>query len=346
MYPQVVIVLLNWNGWEDTIECLKSINKVEYPNYFLIVVDNASHDDSLNRIKNFCNGTPITESFQDAHQNNSRIIELLELDQDQLSTVKIDPERFINSDKLEKLIIIKNNENYGFTEGNNIAMKFAISKLPLDYFLLLNNDTVVDKLFLKNMINSVCKNKNIGFAGPKIYYHKPDEISNLISFAGGKIGLNSSEPHPIGVDEIDIGQYDKDKIVDYVEGSCMLVSKELTEKVGLFNPEYFTYWEEIDWCIRGKKAGYDTLYTSKSTIWHKCYGSDTGANSIYYMIRNRFLFIKENETKRQTFTSLLYYFFYFFWKILISLTIIRRDKTKLKSFIRGTRDGIIILKNK
>ena len=341
MYPKVAIIILNWNGWEDTLECLESLNNIDYPNYYLILVDNASSDSSLNRIRNYCDGKTVKNNSQKS--KNDTTIDLLEIDYKELTKVKLDQNLFINENRLEKLILIDNDKNYGFTEGNNIGMRFGLKNLSVEYFLLLNNDTVVDESFLKNMINSVGEYENIGFAGAKIYYYKPDEVSNLISFAGGTIGLNNSEPHPVGVDEVDNGQYNADRLVDYVEGSCMLVSTELIRDVGLFNPDYFTYWEEIDWCIRGKKAGYNTLYTAKASIWHKCYGSDIGASSIFYMIRNRFLFIKENENIGQKITSVIYFFFYFFWKIFISFTFIRRDKTKLGSFLRGTYAGIKIL---
>lgn len=342
MYPRVAFIILNWNGWDDTIQCLESINEIDYPNYYLLLVDNASHDDSLNRIRDFCSGKKLDQVDEEIEKNDNRI-DLLEIENNEFSGVKLDENAFKNSNKLGKIILIKNDKNYGFTEGNNIGMRFGIEHLSVEYFLLLNNDTVVEKSFLKNMIKSVDENENIGFAGPKIYYYKHGEVSNLISFAGGTIALNNSEPHPVGVDEVDNGQYDDDRIVDYVEGSCLLVSTELIHDVGMFDSEYFTYWEEIDWCIRGKKAGYNTLYTAKASIWHKCYGSDIGARSLYYMIRNRFLFIKKNENTTQIVTSLLYFFLYFFWKIFISLTVIRRDKIKLGSFLRGTYDGIKIL---
>lgn len=327
--PNVSIILLNWNGWKDTLECLKSLEDLNYPNYHLILVDNASKDDSLLRIRNYYN-------------SENGIKEVVEICSNNLETIEIDPNSYVNSNKLENLILIKTNENYGFTGGNNIALKFAQHKLKPDYYLLLNNDTIVEPEFLKNMINSVYKFDNVGFAGPKIYYYKSGEVSNLLSFTGGTINLNTSEPRPAGKDEKDHGQYDKDKIVDYVEGSCMLVSYELGEAVGFFNQDYFTYWEEIDWCIRSKKLGFNTIYTHDAKIWHKCYGSDVGTLSLYYMIRNRFLFMKLNENRFERFTSILYYFCYFFWKILFSLSIIRRDKAKLRSFLNGTWDGIKI----
>jgi GT2 family glycosyltransferase len=348
VYPNVAFIILNWNGWNDTIECLKSVDGLNYPNYHLILVDNASHDDSISRIRSYCKTLTQhihnAETVQDLRKDG--IKNVIEINFKQLNSVEIDPYNLLNSNKLENMILIKNDENYGFTGGNNIALNFAHNKLKPDYYLLLNNDTVVEPEFLKNMIDSVHKYENVGFAGPKIYYYKSTEVSNLLSFAGGTLNLNTSEPSPIGKDKIDNGQYEEDKIVDYVEGSCMLVSHELGEAVGFFNKDYFTYWEEIDWCIRGKKAGFNTIYTHKAKIWHKCYGSDTGALSIYYMIRNRFLFMKLNETKLQRITSILYYFCYFFWKILFSLAFIRRDQTKLGSFLKGTSDGIKILMGK
>lgn len=348
VYPKVVIIVLNWNGWQDTIECLKSIEDLNYPNYHLILVDNASEDDSISRIRAYFNSE---ENLKDNHVSEkdprkNQAKNIVEINFKDLNDVEIELDASLNDSKFKNMIMIKNDQNYGFTGGNNIALDFAHKKLKPDYYLLLNNDTVVEPEFLKNMIDSVHKYQNVGFAGPKIYYYNPNDVSNLLSFAGGKINLNTSEPNPIGTDETDNGQYNKDRIVDYIEGSCMLVSYELCEAVGFFNEDYFTYWEEIDWCIRGKKAGFKTIYTHDAKIWHKCYGSDIGAMSIYYMIRNRFIFIRQNETTLQRFTSILYFFCYFFWKILVSLAFIRRDKTKLRSFIKGVYDGIKNVKGK
>ncbi|UTB33073.1 MAG: glycosyltransferase family 2 protein [Methanobacterium sp. ERen5] len=345
VHPNVVFIVLNWNGWQDTLECLKSIDKVNYPNYFFILADNDSEDDSLDRIRSYCNTKP-DHKINKKSEISDKIKNLVEIDFENLNDIKINLNNSLNSNKLKNIILIKNDENYGFTGGNNIALNFAKQNLKPDYYLLLNNDTVVEPDFLKNMMHSVQKHDNVGFAGPKIYYYKPAEVSNLLSFTGGTINLNTSEPSPVGKDQIDIGQHEYDRVVDYVEGSCMLVSSELAESVGFFNQDYFTYWEEIDWCIRGKTAGFNTIYTHKAKIWHKCYGSDIGAMSIYYMIRNRFLFMKMNETMLQQFTSIIYYFCYYFWKILFSLVFIRRDKIKLRSFLDGTLDGIKNIKGK
>jgi len=220
-----------------------------------------------------------------------------------------------------------------------------MQKISPDYVLLLNNDTVVDKKFLMELIHVAQKGEKIGFVGPKIYYYTPNEISKIITFAGGELNKNTFQPHPIGSDELDNGSFDLEKKVDYVEGSCLLIKNEIINEIGLLDPDYFTYWEEIDWCFRGQNAGYDSVYAPKAIIWHKGRASDLSANSIYYMIKNRFLFIKKNAHKVQILSSTLYYFGYYFWIILLSVVILHRDENKKRSFLKGTYDGLKILIN-
>ena len=252
---------------------------------------------------------------------------------------------FVNNGSIHEnsLLFLKNDENYGFAGGNNIAIEFAMEKINPDYVLLLNNDTVVDKRFLNELIDAAEKEAKIGFIGPKIYFYTPDEISNIVNFAGGELNRITFQPHPIGVDELDDGGFDLERKVDYVEGSCLLVKNDLIGEVGVFDPEYFTYWEEIDWCFRGHKAGYDSVYAPKAIIWHKGRASDLSANSIYYMIKNRFLFIKKNAQTVQILSSTLYYFGYYFWIIFFSVALIHRDENKRRSFLKGTYDGLKIL---
>ena len=339
MFPRVAVIILNWNGWEDTIECVESLNNIEYPNFDTIIVDNGSTDNSIEKIKRYCNGDIIPESNYFKYSNSDKPIKLNELvyknNQFNLEYVNINSVSHENS-----VLLIKNDQNFGFTEGNNIAIRFAMKYINPEYFLLLNNDTVVEKKFLDELINVALKESDTALLGPKIYCYDNNKISNLVSFAGGNINLNTCQPHPIGDNEIDNGQFDIERKVDYVEGSCLLVKNELVNKIGFLDKEYFTYWEEIDWCIRGKNAGYDCMYVPNAMIWHKGYGSEIGTNSMYYMIRNRFLFMKKNTKSLQTFSSLTYYFGYYFWIILFSVTIFNHDKNKSRSFLKGTLDGI------
>ena len=341
--PRVVIIVLNWNGWENSIECLESVYKIDYPNYDLILVDNASNDDSIEKIRGYCGGKIKVESNYVEYTDQNKPITVKEIDYNEIMQIELEENNGSNHEK--SLLFIKNDKNYGFAEGNNIAVRFAMEKINPEYLLLLNNDTVVDTKFLNELINVATKSEKIGFIGPKIYYYTPDEISNIVNFAGGYLNKNTFQPHPQGGDQLDKGQFETEKKVDYVEGSCLLVKNDLINEIGLLDPEYFTYWEEMDWCIRGQKAGYDSLYAPKAVIWHKGRASDLSANSIYYMIKNRFLFIKKNAKPVQILSSTIYYFGYYFWIILFSVALINKDGNKQRSFLKGTYEGLKILMN-
>lgn len=342
--PTVAIIVLNWNGWEDSIECLESVYQIDYPNYHLILVDNASQDDSIEKIIGYCNGTIRPESKYICYNDKNKPINVNTMDYNDNDQFKLNDTLIKNVSAHENgLLLIKNDKNYGFAEGNNIAIRFAMQTINPDYVLLLNNDTVVDNKFLHELIQVAIKRENIGFIGPKIYFYSPEEVSTVVNFAGGELNSTTFQPHPIGADQLDDGSFDVEKKVDYVEGSCLLIKNDLINKIGLLDPEYFTYWEEIDWCSRGKRAGYDSLYAPKAIIWHKGSASDLSANSIYYMIKNRFLFIKKNAHTVQMISAMLYYFGYYFWIILFSVTLIHRDEFKQRSFLSGTYDGLKIL---
>lgn len=332
--PPVSIILLNWNGWQDTIECLESIYQIDYLNYDILIMDNASKDNSIEKIEDYCEGKIQVKSTKFKYKNENKSIKIIKHGNDLNKNL-------INSKG--RIILLKNHENYGFAKGNNIAIKYALKNLKSDYLLFLNNDTVVDKGFLTSMVDTAVKNEKIGFIGPKTYYYDFNGNSNVIGFAGGILNKTKCQPKSIGKNEYDEGQYNQPKEVDYVEGSCLLVKKELIQEVGCFDPDYFTYWEEIDWCIRGHKAGYISFYNPNSKIWHKTRASEVGSNSIYYMIRNRFLFTKKNKSEIKVISSLIYFFGYYFWILLGSFLVVHRSFKKCSALIKGTFDGLKIL---
>ena len=171
---RVAIIILNWNGWKDTIECLESLYQINYNNFDVIVIDNDSHDESLEKIRNYASGKIYVKSDFFEYNSNTKPIKILEY-------TKRDSEHIndeINFFKLpsNRLILIKNDANYGFAEGNNIGIRYAVNNLSSDYILLLNNDTVVDKDFLKEMVNIGESSTNIGIIGPKIYYYYEKNI--------------------------------------------------------------------------------------------------------------------------------------------------------------------------
>lgn len=244
--PKVFIIILNWNGWSDTLECLASLNKVDYDNFEIILIDNGSKEKP-----------PIIER-----------------------------EEFANL----KINQIFNEANLGFSGGNNQGIKIALEK-GADYVLLLNNDTIVANDFLGKLVNQAEKDKEIGIVGPQMLFYEAPE---LIWFGGGRFNwLKNRGTHEMYKMPVQTKEFIKE--VDYITGCCLLVKKEVIEKIGLMPEDYFLYYEDADWCLRAKRAGYKILYVSGSKIWHKVsVGLKEGSPVFtYYHIRNGLVLAKK-----------------------------------------------------
>jgi len=269
--PKVSIVLLNYNGAEDTIECLKSLDNISYRNCSIVIVDNASTDDSMGRIEDYL------LSLNAGHTIFSSSNEAME------------------SDELQsKLTLLQTGHNGGYGYGNNIGLKFAL-KYGGDYFLILNNDTVVEPGFLEPMVARCEEDKSIGIASGKIYYY---EQSNIIWFNGGKYHPYTAEIVHANILENDVGQKPPE-IITFISGCLWLIPKNVISEVGLINEEYFMYVEDLEFTQRVLRAGYKLAVLEQSHIWHKV-GSSTGGRfsefSIYWRTKNMFKFIrKENR---------------------------------------------------
>lgn len=294
IHPKVCIVILNWNGLEDTVECLESLKRITYPNYEIILVDNGSEGNDVEVLR---------ERFGD------------------------------------HIHIIENDKNYGFAEGCNIGMRYALETSTTDYILLLNNDTVIDPDFLSELVDVADSNAMIGIVGPKIYYyHEP----TMIQSAGGQINWWTGKMTLIGCGQNDRGQFDTMKDVDWLLGCAILIRRRTLEDIGLLFAGYFAYFEETDWCVKCTKAGYRVVYLPDAKVWHKRPPSisKTDNSRLYYVTRNRFFFMKRNSTRLQFLSSFLYFFLRDFFSIPAMLIIRHKDIKLLREFYKGTCDGI------
>ena len=328
MNPQVNIIILNWNGWEDTIECLESLYQNNYDNYKVILVDNASQDNSLEKINQYCQGKLEISSDQVNYQKNNKPLKFI-----QISARESDIKNNIGD---KNLIILKNEENQGFARGNNTGMKFALENFHPGYVLLLNNDTVVDPEFLIELVKTEAGDQNIGFTGPKTYlYDKPNIIQ---AAAGGNIDFSQGESHEVAFMENDTGKFDENREIDYVGGSCLLVKREVIEKIGLLDEKYFMYWEDVDWCFNGREAGYKSIYSSKAKIWHKYGTSSQNYFKTYYHNRNRIYFQRKHAPKKQYHEFVIHYLKEIIRESGYQL-IYQRNWKLFKSLLKGTIDG-------
>jgi GT2 family glycosyltransferase len=287
----VTIIILNWNGLKDTIDCIESIKVNTYPEYCIVVVDNGSKG---------VDAQVLCERYNDS------------------------------------IKVICNEKNLGFSGGMNAGINYALKELKQHYILLLNNDTIVDPDFLNQLISVADEDPTIGITGPKVYYfNEPthiQEAGNLINMYRGQIRTAGH----FGSDEETVKQ------VDYF-GPCILIRNEVIHKIGILDEDYFCYWEDADYGIRTKKAGYKVVYVPKSKIWHKVEKSTQGKTGFveYYISRNRFRFMKKNATRAQYICFLIIFFCFDVWLITGS-RIYRKQLRQLPYFYRGIVDGLLM----
>jgi hypothetical protein len=202
--------------------------------------------------------------------------------------------------------LIRNASNLGFAEGNNVGIRYAL-KSRADYVLLLNNDTTVDPGFLEPLVAIAEGDDQIGFVGPMIYFYNAPKVIQSI---GAGINLWKGRHSIIGIRQVDKGQYNEPMEVDYVSGAALLVKRQMIQDIGLLDPDYFLYNEEVDWCYRAAEVGYKIVAVPMSKIWHKISSSSGGTNSplsTYYMTRNRILFMRKHARIYQWPTFLLFF---------------------------------------
>lgn len=188
-----------------------------------------------------------------------------------------------------EVVLIENKENLGYANGNNVGIKHALKK-GADYIFILNNDTVVDSKTPSLLVDAAEEEKNIGIVGPKIYYCKEP---NRIQSVGGILDRNFNPLHR-GFKEIDKDQFEDTKEVDFVSGSAMLIKREVFDKIGFFDSQFFMYWEETDFCYRARKQGFRIVVVPKAKIWHKGGVSSTPLIT-YYTARNKLLLLKKHK---------------------------------------------------
>ena len=179
----------------------------------------------------------------------------------------------------------------GFSEGNNIGISHALDN-GSDYILVMNNDVVVSNFFLKYLVKEVEKDHRIGIAVPKINYYGN---KNIIWMAGGELKAIRGSGIPVGKD-MDDSNYNKNRYITFASGCCMLISRDVFEKIGLWDKHYFLYAEDSDFCKRTIDTGYKILYCAKSKIYHKVSNTSKKLNrgiTTYYAVRNRLYFSKK-----------------------------------------------------
>ncbi len=246
---KVAVVILNWNRKDNVLDCLKHIYELDYPLYQVIVVDNASTDDSVAAIRQ----------------------------------------------QYPEVVLVVNDRNYGAPEGKNIGLRKALES-EMDVVFMVDNDIVVAKDSLSQLMKVLDEIPNAGTVGAKMYdYSKPD----ILLSAGGIIDFTENVSRGRGDCEKDVGKFEKVEEVDYLWGGAMIATREVLEKVGLFDTEYLGYWfEDSDYSVRVRKAGYKVIFCGPSKVWHRPHKTieQFSFRKKYLATRNAIRFMKKHAT--------------------------------------------------
>lgn len=339
-FPRVSIIVLNWNGWKDTVECLESLYQIAYSNYDVVVVDNGSSDDSVGNIELYAKGKIEVKSKFVKYDVRNKPMSVAQYVRSPGISPEFEEKEVAASSPNRKLVLIKNDENLGFAEGNNVGIRFALSSLDPAYILLLNNDVVVAHDFLDEMIVAAEAHPETGILSPKTYfYDRPNTIQwtwNRVDLARGRVFL-------AGAGELDHGQFDEVVETDYSPGVCFLMKRSIIDRIGLLDSVFFCYSEESDYCFRARKNGITSLYVPKARIWHKFSQSANKVDGfvLYYATRNRFWFTRRHASPTQYGLFVINYLGVDFWKTILSLVAKHASPRSLKSYLRGVLAGLL-----
>jgi GT2 family glycosyltransferase len=257
MTSQIYCIVVNWNGWRETLRCIASLRTAAFPQRQIVVVDNGSTDESLTRL-----------------------------------SAALQPPR-------ERLIAV--GANLGFTGGANVGLRLALDE-GVPYALLLNNDATVAPDCLATLLDAAEQQPEAGFLGPRILWNAD---RGRIWSAGISVTWRQAafDDHR---DEPDGARHAARRIVDGLSGCALLVRRSVLERVGLLDERYFAYYEDLDWCLRGARAGFSSLYVGDAVAYHA--GSATANRGAgrsqstfinYYGARNALLCIALHAPPRE-----------------------------------------------
>lgn len=267
------VVILNWNGWRDTVECLNSLLPVMGQDDAVVVCDNGSTDDSCNQLRDWVSAR--YPSWGPLFLTREEVMG-----------------GFVPESR--RVFLVDNGANLGFAGGNNSGMQLAMNDPECRYVWLLNNDTTVDAMSLPAASSRMDADSSIGICGSTLmYFHEIDSVQAL---GGAVYSRWTGRSRHIGAflssARIPETPGEVEAQMSYVVGASMLVRREFIEQVGYMREDYFLYCEEIDWATRGQ-GKFRLGYAPQSRVLHKEGASiGTAASggsplSMFYLFRNR-----------------------------------------------------------
>lgn len=288
---KIGLVTVLYNSEKVLDEFYDSLNKQEFKDFCLYVINNNSPDNSLEKSKE------------------------------------------LSKNVFFKSIFIDNNENFGVAKGNNQGIEAALSD-GCEYVLLTNNDVVLQPDTISLLYERHVEYK-ADMSVPKIYYADTDK---RLWACGGYLNKFRGTSFHYGDKEVDNGQFDRNKKVEYSPTCFMLINKSVFDKVGMMDEKYFVYYDDTDFVYRAvNKEKLSLYYFYEPVLYHKesyCTRNTSSNFKDYYTMRNRIYF----EKKFNHFFAIKYFMNVSYHLIFRKITL-RNDKERWDLLYKAMKDG-------
>jgi len=282
------VVVLNYRGWRDTLACLDSLLGLDEKPRLIVVCDNGSGDGSADRLAAWlCEWISAAEDGAEAP-----------------AWLDISGEWPLPPLPVGSIILVRLKENGGFSAGNNAGLRLLLQDRGCRAFWLLNNDTQAEPRALRALVTRANEAPDAGMVGSTMVWFEP---SRMVQCAGGGrfnpwLGTTRLLAEGLPRDEVAAMSVESlEPFLDFVLGASLLVRREVLERIGLLEDSYFLYYEDVEWCLRARKAGFRCVWARESVVLHR-EGGSSGATSAgrqarhpvrgrmvdYLSLRNRF----------------------------------------------------------
>lgn len=311
---KICAILLNWKGAEDTIDCLQSfLSQSITDGLHIIVIDNASPDDSVNRILSWANSNEIALEIQDYISAREKLLRT----------------GFTTQSEGIQLTVVRSDANIGFCAGNNLGAQIGFDA-GADYALVLNNDTVVPTDFNAKLQKEMADDNGTTLYSPQIAYAAEPET---IWWCGGRFSRLLSPTYLGQGDPIQVTKF-FDPATQWVSGCATLISRNLYSQLGLYDPVFFIWCEEWDLSLRAASADVPMRILPSVIVYHKV-GKSLGITSpltFFYAMRNMMILRKRYISWFLRFPFNMVYMPYKLSQAL-RLTISQRDQRYLLGYL-------------
>lgn len=284
---RVYVAMVNWNGWRDTVECLEALARCTYPDFQVVICDNASADDSEAHMLDWARarfGAEVGMRFQVLSREAAERGEGAPLANGGIT-------------------LVRGGGNLGFAGGSNVGLRRALAKGDASFAWLLNNDTIPEPGALDALVRRLMEVPAAGQCGSRLLYAtSPPEVqawggAAYVRWTGATRLLGNGSPPDACPDVAAV-----ERSTSYVIGASILVSRAFLDTVGLLSEDYFLYFEELDWARRGASR-FRIAYAHDSVVVHK-EGASIGSHRVaarksvtadYYGVRSRIRFTLRHD---------------------------------------------------